>query len=35
MNNVSIDKIIVSNKVSCKKGYKYFIGYKVDNKPIT
>ena len=28
MDDVDIDKIIASNKVSFKKGYKYFIGYK-------
>ena len=32
MDDVNIDKIIVSNKVSCKNGYKYFIGYKDDEK---
>ena len=24
----NLDKILISNKVSCKKGYKYFIRYK-------
>ena len=28
VDDVDIDKIIASNKVSFKKGYKYFIGYK-------
>ena len=29
MKNIDINKIVVSNKVSfCKKGFKYFIGYK-------
>ena len=26
-DDVDIDRIVVSNKVLCKKGYKYFIGY--------
>ena len=32
--DVDINKIIVSNKVSCKKRYKYFIGYKNYEKVI-
>ena len=32
MDDVDIDKIIVSNKVPCKKGYKYFVGYKDNGK---
>ena len=29
IKNAGIDKIVVSNKVPfCKKGFKYFIGYK-------
>ena len=29
IKNVGIDKIVVSNKVPfCKKGFKYFVGYK-------
>ena len=32
MDDVNIDKILISNKVSFgKKGYKYFIGYKDNN----
>ena len=31
--NIDIDKVIVSNKVSFgENGFKYFIGYKDDNK---
>ena len=30
--DVDIDKILISNKFSCKKGYKSFIGYKDDEK---
>ena len=32
--DVDINKIIVSNKVSCKKRYKHFIGYKNYEKVI-
>ena len=33
IKNVDINKIVVSNKVSfCKKGFKYFIGYKDTKK---
>ena len=33
VNNVYADKIIIYNKVSCdKKGFKYFIGFKDDEK---
>ena len=33
INNIDINKIMVSNKVSfCKKGFKYFIGYKNGKK---
>ena len=34
MDDVDIDKIIVCNKVSCEKAYKYFIGYKDNEKVI-
>ena len=30
MDDVDIGKVILSNKVSCKKCYKYFVGYKDD-----
>ena len=30
MDDIDIDKIIVSNKVSCEKSDKYLIGYKDD-----
>ena len=32
MDDADIDKIIVSNKTSYKKGYEYFFGYKDDEK---
>ena len=33
MNNVDIDKLMISNKLSfSKEGFKYFIGYKDDEK---
>ena len=33
INNIHINKIVVSNKVSFnKKGFKYFIGYKDDKR---
>ena len=35
INNVGIDKIIISNKVSFAKKIKYFIGYKNDEKDNT
>ena len=31
-NDVDIDAILISNKVSCKKGYKYFTSHKDDEK---
>lgn len=31
MDDIDIGKIIVSNKVSCEKGYKYLVDYKDDN----
>ena len=34
MDDVDIDKITASKKVSCKRGYKHFIGYKDDVKVI-
>ena len=34
MDSVDIDKIIVSNNVSCKKSYEYFLGYKDDENII-
>ena len=34
MDNMDIDNIVVSNKVSYKKSYKYFIGYRDDIKVI-
>ena len=34
MDDFDINKIIVSNKVSCKNGCKCFIGYKDDEKVI-
>ena len=30
--DVDICKLLISEKVSCKKAYKYFIGYKNDEK---
>ena len=30
MDDVDIGKVILSNKVSCKKCYKYSVGYKDD-----
>ena len=30
MDDIDIGKIIVSNKVSCEKGYKYLVDYKDD-----
>ena len=33
IDDVDIDKILISNKISCSRnGFKYFIGYKVINK---
>ena len=33
IKNVDVDKIVVSNKASfCKRGFKYFIGYKKVSK---
>ena len=27
-DDIDIEKILITNKMSCKRGYKYFIGYK-------
>ena len=33
VNNLGVNKVIISKRVSfCKKGFKYFIGYKDDKK---